>query len=145
METSTEKVKVKSESVVAVALIVAVMTMLALGTSGCRKHAPTSYELDQRAGHGVPPMRWKDRHWRGKKRPRGAAWQERLSTTSALAPQTSMPARTAPVVRKVWVADQQLEDGSWVQGTWMYVEVEPARWLYEVDPTSAPFATGGQP
>ncbi len=50
-----------------------------------------------------------------------------------------MPARTAPVVRKVWVADQKLEDGSWVQGTWMFVEVAPARWLYEVDPGAAPF------
>lgn len=132
------------QMVVMVGTVAFVGAMLLL-TTGCRKHAPTSYELDQRAGHGVPPTRWKDRHWRGKKPPRGAAWQERLSTTSALAPNTSMPARTAPVVRRVWVADQQLEDGSWVQGTWMYVEVEPARWLYEVDPTAAPFATGGQP
>lgn len=123
-------------------LVLALLLALSVG-SGCRKHAPTSYELDARAGHGVPPGDWKDRHWRGarsQKPPRGAAWSERLSTTSALAPEPWMPARVEPVIRKVWVADQQLEDGSWVQGTWMFVEVEPARWLYEVDPGAAPFA-----
>ena len=56
------------------------------------------------------------------------------------APAPLMPARTAPVIRRVWVADQTLPDGSWLQGTWWFMEVEPSHWLYEIDPGAAPFA-----
>lgn len=109
---------------------------------GCAKRAPTSYELDARAGHPVPPEDWKDKHWRGRRPPVGhVAVQHELSTTSTLAPATEMPARIEPVVKKIWIADRLLDDGSWLQGTWMYVEVEPAKWLYEVDPYSSPFAS----
>lgn len=132
--------------VVAKAVVVTVVVSLVVlvGVSGCAKHAPTSYELDVRAGRPVPPQDWRDKHYRGRrsqKPPRGQAGaMQSWSSNSTLAPATSMPARVDPVVKRVWVADRLLPDGSWLQGTWMYVEVEPARWLYEVDPFSSPFA-----
>ena len=48
-------------------------------------------------------------------------------------------ARVAPVIRKAWISDVLLEDGTWIQGTWMYLEVEPGRWLAEIDPGGASF------
>ncbi len=69
------------------------------------------------------------------------SFDEHLHTTSAITPEPMMPARVAPVVRRIWVSDQHLPDGSWLQGTWLFIEVEPSRWLDEVDPGGAPFVT----
>lgn len=116
------------------------LAMLVALSVGCAKHAPTSYELSVRGGQPVPPADWKDSHWRKGRPPRGAGWSELITTNSTLAPAPLMPARVEPVVKRVWVADRLMSDGSWLQGTWLFIEVEPARWLYEVDPGAAPFA-----
>lgn len=107
--------------------------------SSCLKRAPTSYELDKRAGMGTPPA--EPVHERGGKKAqrRSAAFEEPLQTSSTIAPASRMPARIEPVIRKVWVSDQQLPDGSWLQGTWLFMEVQPARWLFEVDPGGGVF------
>jgi hypothetical protein len=34
-----------------------------------------------------------------------------------------------PLVKKVWMHDQILKGGHWMQGSWLYIEVEPARWV----------------
>ncbi len=39
------------------------------------------------------------------------------------------PARTKPWIEKVWVHDQEIDGGYWLQGTWVFLEVEPGRWL----------------
>lgn len=104
--------------------------------SACLRRAPTSYELDKRSGQALPPA---EPQYETKKTLKKAAFTEPLRTNSTLAPAPMMPARTAPVVRRVWVTDQTLPDGSWLQGTWWFVEVQPSRWLHEVDPGAAPF------
>ena len=43
----------------------------------------------------------------------------------------SLPIREQPVVAKVWVRDQILDGGHWMQGTWIFVEVESSRWSGE--------------
>lgn len=107
--------------------------------SGCLVRAPTSYELDKRAGNGIPPADPAYEHPRRYRR-KGVSFEEPLRSTSGIAPAPLMPARTAPVIRRVWVADQTLPDGSWLQGTWWFMEVEPSNWLHEIDPGAAPFA-----
>jgi hypothetical protein len=109
---------------------------------GCFKRAPSSYELDKRAGQPLPPA---EPQYETKKSLRKQRFEEPLRTTSTIAPAARMPARTAPVIRRVWVADQTLPDGSWLQGTWWYVEVEPSHWLHEVDPGAAPFVEPAPP
>lgn len=117
--------------------LAACLLLAALGTSGCLRRAPTTFELDKRAGNPVPPAA---PEYEQPRRKRGRQFDEPMRTTSTISPAPVLPARTAPVIRRVWVADQALPDGSWLQGTWWYIEVEPSRWLYEVDPGSAPFA-----
>jgi len=115
--------------------------------TGCVRRAPTSYELDKRSGLGTPPpdaayehpRRYQRRAARKAGRHGGGA-EPSMRSTSLVAPTPRMPARTTPVVRRVWVADQNLGDGSWLQGTWWVVEIEPSKWLHEVDPGGAWFA-----
>jgi hypothetical protein len=116
--------------------------ILPLICMGCFKRAPSSYELDKRAGQPLPPA---EPAYETSKSLKKQRFEEPLRTTSTIAPAVRMPARTAPVIRKVWVADQTLPDGSWLQGTWWYVEVEPSHWLHEIDPGSAPFALPAEP
>lgn len=111
--------------------------LVALLCAGCMKRAPTNYELDRRAGMGTPPAEAQYERGPGK---RPAPFDEPLQSTSVLAPAARMPARIEPVIRRVWVSDQQLPDGTWLQGTWLFMEVQPARWLFEVDPGGGVFA-----
>lgn len=105
---------------------------------GCAHRAPTDYPMDRRSGFGVPPA---EAEYISKKRHRKAQRHAvpLLQTTSVVAPRPQMPARSAPVVRRVWMTDRILEDGSWLAGTWVWVELEPARWLPEVDPGGGVF------
>ena len=110
---------------------------VALVLSGCLRRAPTHFELDRRAGHAVPPAPAQHTPRQGP----GDGFEEPLWAASVVAPSPEMPARIAPVIRRVWVHDQLLPDGSWLQGTWLFVEVEPARWLLDADPGAAPIVT----
>ncbi len=94
--------------------------------SGCITRAPTTYELDRRAGFSPPgePVLPDD--------------LSKMRTNSAIARTPMIPVRVPPVVEKVWIADSTLGDGAKMQGTWMFLEVEPGRWFDEVDPGAAP-------
>jgi hypothetical protein len=60
-----------------------------------------------------------------------------LKTNSNLPKSTYMPAMVPALVEKVWIPAQILPDGSKLDGTWMWIRLEPSRWLEEVDPGSA--------
>jgi hypothetical protein len=132
---------------VSIVCFVGLLGTMVMTLTGCVKRAPTSYELDKRSGLGTPPpdpsyehpKRYQRRAAR-KARRHGEGAEPSMRSTSLVAPTPRMPARTTPVVRRIWVADQNLSDGSWLQGTWWVVEVEPSRWLHEVDPGGAWFA-----
>ena len=102
------------------------------GLTGCLGRAPTTYELDRRAGLKVPSEE-------------AAAAQTKslsqLGTSSAVAPSPRMPVKVPPLVEKVWVSDLGLSEDARLQGTWMFIEVERGRWLDEVDPGGAPLLT----
>lgn len=101
-----------------------ISAFLVLG--GCVTKFPTDYELDRRSGStpasGIPGI-------------------ESLSNYSLRdAPMTPdyMPVRSQPVVTKVWVYDRRLGP-NWLQGTWMFIEVQPSQWVTELEPRSNNF------
>ena len=98
-------------------------TMALLPLAGCLIRAPTTFELDRRAGFLAP------------ERTEGLT-QVRTSSAVARAPQ--MPVKLPPLIEKVWVSDVPLGPDARLQGTWMFLEVERGRWLDEVDPGGAP-------
>jgi hypothetical protein len=105
------------------------VVVLALG-SGCLTRAPTTMELDRRAGLLADKER---------------DWVSELGTSSSLPKTPRLPVRVAPLVEKVWVADLPLGNDARLQGTWLYLEVEHGRWLDEVDPGGAPLVETQQP
>ena len=101
--------------------------ILPISVSSCLTRAPTTYELDRRAGM-LPPT---------ENAVKEALAQ--LDTNSSLRKNSYMPARVGPVVQKVWVTDQHLPDGSLLHGTWLFLEIEPGKWFDEVDNSHASF------
>jgi hypothetical protein len=90
---------------------------------GCLVRAPTTHELDRRAGLLAEGRE-------------NALAQVR--TSSAVARAAEVPVRLPPLVEKVWVSDLPLGPDARLQGTWLYLEVDRGRWLDEVDPGGAP-------
>lgn len=106
--------------------------------TGCQTSAPSNYELNRRSGlsleedQGVTTEQSVDKDL-------SAIRTSRLPAKSA-----QMPARLPPIVEKVWVYDQIINEGEWMQGTWVFVEVERAKWLPEVDSGSGSFIDSGK-
>lgn len=94
--------------------------------SGCAvTRAESDYELNRRAGLPIPgedKLNLKEGD---------------LRTSSVLQKNSYMPARVPPVVERIWFFDKKIGN-YWQQGTWVWVEVEPGRWLNDVDPGGAP-------
>lgn len=93
--------------------------------SGCSSTTPSEFELDRRSGL-TPSVSLQTQAINN------------LSDVHVLSDENKksyMPARTEPVVQKVWVYDQRLGP-NWLQGTWYFIEIEASHWLNEVDPGS---------
>lgn len=102
------------------------VSVAAVSITGCLTRADTTYELDRRSGL-LPPNELQVKKD-----------ISLLKTNSNETRETQMPERLPPLVEKIWVTSQLLPDGSKLDGTWMWVEVERSRWLDEKDPGSAP-------
>ena len=85
--------------------------------TSCITRAPSEYELDRRAGLTPSvevPISEKE-----------IAKLEKIHKTDAIG---GAPVRTSPWIEKVWVYDQSLGKDYWLQGTYIYMEVEPTSW-----------------
>jgi len=102
-------------------LLVAMLAASSL--SGCLFRAPTTHELDRRAGLLAD---------------RKTDVLQQVHTSSAVPRAPMEPVKLPPLIEKVWVSDLPLGPDARLQGTWMYLEVERGRWLDEVDPGGAP-------
>lgn len=101
------------------------LTFLPLIVSSCSSTTPSTFELDRRSGL-TPSVSLQNQALNN------------LSDVHVLSDENKksyMPARTQPVVAKVWVYDQKLGP-NWLQGTWYFIEVESSHWLNDVDPGS---------
>lgn len=79
----------------------------------CLSRAPTAYELDRRAGR--TPVT-----------PSPDALSMTLQSQSEKPPKG--PVLAPPEVLPVWIYGHAQADGTWLQGTWVFVEASPARW-----------------
>lgn len=101
--------------------------MLVSGLGACATRAPSTHELERRSGLS------------------GGGYDEksfeaelgRIGVETAQGKESGAPVRLAPVIARVWLHDQVLDDGGWLQGTWMFVEVEGSKWV------RTPEASGG--
>jgi hypothetical protein len=84
----------------------------------CVSRAPSEYELDRRAGL-MPSLEVE-------KAKSGALEINQMSFTGK---SPTKPVRAAPWFERVWVYDQELDGGYWMQGTYVFLEVEPGRWV----------------
>ena len=99
-----------------------VLLTILVFTGGCVSRAPTKCELDKRSG--MYPSSFCD----GEAAKQGSTTQAITSARSNV----DLPVREGPVVAKVWVSDQVLDGGHWLQGSWLLVEVDSAKWSGEV-------------
>lgn len=93
--------------------------------AGCITRAPTTYELDRRAGFTTPGE------------PTIPDELTKMRANANINKNPIVPARVPSLVEKIWINDQILADGAKMQGTWLFLEVEPGRWVDDVD-SSAP-------
>ena len=98
-----------------------ILSALALyNLSACATRAPSDYELDRRAGL-VPTVEVE--------RLRRDA--EDIRQVNGDGKAAHQPPRSQPRLERIWVYDQELDGGYWLQGTYVFLEVEPGRWLEE--------------
>jgi hypothetical protein len=112
--------------------------LLVVLVSGCQTMAESKYELNRRSGLGLD----EDQGTTG-----GVVVDKDMAsirTGRMPARAAQMPVRLPPVIEKVWVYDQIINDGQWIQGTWLFVEIEGSRWLSEVDSGSGSFIDSGR-
>lgn len=99
--------------------------LVAGAAAGCVSRAPTECELDRRSG--LYPSSYCDNE-AAKKAPTASLAVNAVSLSTKHAP---VPVREQPTVARVWIHDQLLEDGTLMEGTWAFIEVEPSRWARE--------------
>jgi hypothetical protein len=96
-----------------------------LMSAGCVSRAPTDCELDKRSG--MYPSSFCDKE-EAKDGPRPSG-----ISTSRFATDTkpALPIREEAKIARIWVSDQKIDGGHWMQGTWIFVEIEGSRWSGE--------------
>lgn len=90
--------------------------IISLSTVSCMTRAPSDYQLDRQAGR-LPQKESSEVglfdvfHIRG------------------ILKDSKDPIRIPPAVEKVWIYDQENEDGSFLQGTYLYFQLDSGHWL----------------
>lgn len=106
--------------------LVTTISIVAL-LQACATSAPSNYELNRRSGLDIAVDKEDFAEEQLEEDMKFFKVVEREGRS------TQMPARTGPVIEKIWAYDQIINDGNWMQGTWIYIEVEPSKWLPEVE------------
>lgn len=92
--------------------------VLSLACISCVSRAPSTYQLDKQAGlapqneDAEPDVKLAD-----------------IFPIQGLFKEAKEPTRSAPSVEKVWVYDQENEDGSFLQGTYLYFQMDDGHWV----------------
>lgn len=96
--------------------IVAITALFALSTA-CATRAPSSREMDKSSVF-TPALNEGER----------AEKPGPMRMVSSVGKKPAQPLRTAPWVEKVWVYDHELSSNTYFQGTYVFLEVQPAHW-----------------
>lgn len=94
-----------------------------ISCNSCITRAPSNYELDRRAGHS-PKNLSISAYKRVAKEIHGIKGQD----TKFIAPK-----RVEPRVEKVWIYNQALNDGTYLQGTFVFMQIDDGYWLNPAD------------
>jgi len=95
------------------------------GLAGCVSRAPTECELDKRSG--LYPS-----SFCGTAALTATLDSQPKPSAAPLSQAGLIPVRSQPIVKKIWVSPQIIEGGHWMDGTWLYLEVEPSQWMGSV-------------
>ena len=98
--------------------------LLGVILQGCSTTAPSTYELNQRSGLDVSVDNEDFSPEDQISSDLGSLKKTELTPVSPREPQ-----RRPPRVEKVWVYDQIINEKEWLQGTWIFVEVQEAEWI----------------
>ena len=91
---------------------------------GCQTNAESDYELNQRSGLSVGVD----------KETNNQDLSDRIGSASIKIKNEESagkyaPSLNAPKVHRVWVNSQQIDDTTWLEGTWIYLQIEKAQWV----------------
>lgn len=98
--------------------------LVAVILQACSTTAPSTYELNQRSGLDVSVD---NEEFSSQEQISSDLGKLKKTNQAAVSPRE--PARRPPRVEKVWVYDQIINEKEWLQGTWIFVEVEEAEWI----------------
>lgn len=87
------------------------------GLTSCMTRAPSDFELDKQAGR-IP-----------KKSLNKQESTEEVYKVIGLNKDAKEPIKTSPRVEKIWLYDQETDSGAFLQGTYIYFQVDGGRWL----------------
>lgn len=91
--------------------------------ASCITRAPSNYELDRRAGR-VPGNLSVSVH---------KQFANEIHEIKGQETQSIEPKRVEPRIEKVWIYNQELNDGAYLQGTFVFMQIDNGYWLNPAD------------
>lgn len=92
----------------------------------CVTRAPSDYELDRRAGR-LPKKEDKTSYKAISKEIHEIKGQNKVPVK---------PTRIAPRIENIWIYNQELNDGTYLQGTFLFIQIDNGYWLNPSDQKS---------
>ena len=96
--------------------LITCLFIISLSTVSCMTRAPCDYQLDRQAGR-LPE----------KENSEGGLFD--VFHIRGMLKDSKSPIRIPPTVEKVWIYDQENDDGSFLQGTYLYFQLDNGHWL----------------
>ena len=115
------------------------LSLFTVMLNGCATNAPTNYELNRRSGLSVSVDKEEV-----SEEELVAGDLSKVKTRRGPSKGSMMTARLPPIVEKVWVYDQLVNNDQWMQGTWIFIEVDKGRWLPEIEVGPGDFLKSGK-
>ncbi len=105
------------------------VSVLSLTSVSCATRAPSTFELDKKAGL-TPTLDIEGAKTEAKELKKTEDKKdERSKEKSKEKEKPEQPWRTRPRVEKIWVYGQELSPSVYLQGTHVFLEVNPGEWI----------------
>jgi hypothetical protein len=100
------------------------VSFLALTSVSCATRAPSTFELDKKAGL-TPTLDVEG----AKKEAKELKKDQEKKDEKKAKEKPDQPWRTRPRIEKIWVYGQELSPSVYLQGTHLFLEVNPGEWI----------------
>lgn len=101
-----------------------------LTTVSCATRAPSSFELDKKAGLS-PSLDAEDTKKEAKELRKTDEKKSDVKEKKNKVNDEDKPRRTFPRIEKIWVYGRELSPAAYMQGTHIFLEVTPSTWTSE--------------